>query len=188
MAKNTRTKGQREKDKILITKMYLEGHRLSDIASEIGVTYQTIQDVLKRLIKEWQTQAIKNIDELKAVELERINKLEVRAWKALEDSDGKVKKVVEKVGSLREALMNHALDPHADNEDPNKVNLDVETTTTIEKQVADPRYMKIILDCIKTRCQILGIETEDKEKENDKTPPVFTINVINPVNNDSRSS
>lgn len=179
MAKNTRTKGEREKDKVTITNMYLEGHRLSEIASVIGVTYQTIQDVLKRLIKEWQTQAIKNIDELKAVELERINKLEVRAWKALEDSDGKVKKVVEKVGSLREALMNHALD--SDYEDPTKVNLDVETTTTVEHQVADPRYMKVILDCIKTRCQILGLDVEDKEKDLDVLPSRININVVMPT-------
>lgn len=181
MAKNTRTKGEREKDKVTITDMYLKGHRLSEIAKEIGVTYQTIQDTLKRLIKEWQTQAIKNIDELKVIELERINKLELRAWKALEDSDGKVKKVVEKVGSVREALMNRALDPYDDNEDPTKVNLDVETTTTIEKQVADPRYMKIILDCIKTRCQILGLEVEEKEKDLDVLPSRININVVMPT-------
>lgn len=182
MAENTRTKAQRELDKVTITEMYLQGSRLSEIASVIGVKYQTIQDILKRLVKEWQTQAIHNIDELKAIELQRINNLEARAWKALEDSDGEVKKVVEKVGSLREAFMNNALDPYDDNRNPNQVNLDVETTTTTEKQVADPRYMKIILDCIKTRCQILGLDVENKDKDEDKVAPVFNIQVINPIN------
>lgn len=158
MAKNTRTKGQRERDEILITQMYLEGHRLRDIANQIGVTYQTIQTILQRLIKEWQSQAIKNIDQLKVIELERINKLELRAWKALEDSDGEIEKHSEKM----------------------TIN-GFETAVTRENIVADPRYMKIILDCIKTRCQILGIDTEEKEKESQFDPSKITINVVMPT-------
>lgn len=177
MSKNTRDKAQRALDKITITKMYLEGCRLREIASEIGVTYQNIQYELNKIIQEWQKEAIQNIDQLKSIELQRINNLEARAWQSLEASEGEIVKTSEKSGTI--TPVKHPED---------KIVLEGEITTTKEQQTADPRYMRIILDCIKTRCQILGIDVKDKDEDkNNFDPSKITINVNMPnMNNESK--
>ena len=140
------TKIEINKRRSEVAKMYLMGMFQYQIAAKVGVTQGQVSQDLKELNKAWAAGALDDISEAKARELAKLDLIEAEAWDAWQRSKGKtVKRSAEKKGSKK----------------------------TLEKleeteNVGDPRYLSQVENCIKGRCQLLGL-----------TDTAITINNVN---------
>jgi sigma54-dependent transcription regulator len=143
-------KGEREADLNLITELYTKGRSYREIAFEVNqrhgrkITYQTVSNEIKKLLKEWEKSRNDIIDHQKTVELAKIDRLEKTYWDGYEKSCQPVKKTsTKKKGSVKQ------------------VN-DVEMVSNEETRVGDPRFLDGIKWCIEQRCKIFGINAPQK--------------------------
>lgn len=137
----------------LVAEMYIRKMYQHDIAAELGVARQTVMADLKALQKEWQESAAVNIAESKAEQLAKIDELERQAWDAWEQSKGE-----RKISRIRGAP------GKADDSKPNIL----EKTVTTEERTGNIVYWNAVLDCIKERCKILGLNAPEQHEHNTK--------------------
>jgi len=117
-----------------VARLYLEGAFQTDIAEQLGVTQATISRDLARIRKEWISSATVNYNEAVAKELARIDNVEREAWEAWRRSQQDAVQV------------------------RSGVQAEKSTDVTIRTgQTGNPAYMRVILECVKQRCDILGI-------------------------------
>jgi hypothetical protein len=145
-----RSKGERERDLNLITELYTKGRSYREIAFEVNqrhgrsITYQTVSNEIKKLLKEWKESREDIIDHQKYIELEKIDRLERTYWDGYEKSCQPVKKSsTKKKGSVQ------------------GVN-DIEMIGSEETRVGDPRFLDGVKWCIEQRCKIFGINAPQK--------------------------
>jgi hypothetical protein len=92
-----RTRGQRERDRSLVARLYLQGETQQAIADAINDRYAnqeievklsriTIRNDIEWVRKQWLESSLVDIDEAKAVELAKIDRLEVEYWDAWQQS------------------------------------------------------------------------------------------------------
>lgn len=143
-------KGEREADLNLITELYTKGRSYREIAFEVNqrhgrkITYQTVSNEIKKLLKEWEKSRNEIIDHQKFVELAKIDRLEKTYWDGYDKSCQPVKKTsTKKKGSVKQV----------DN---------VEMVSNEETRVGDPRFLDGIKWCIEQRCKIFGINAPQK--------------------------
>ena len=143
-------KGEREADLNLITELYTKGRSYREIAFEVNqrhgrkITYQTVSNEIKKLLKEWEKSRNEIIDHQKFVELAKIDRLEKTYWDGYDKSCQPVKKTsTKKKGSVKQV----------DN---------VEMVSNEESRVGDPRFLDGIKWCIEQRCKIFGINAPQK--------------------------
>lgn len=146
MAKNTkpRSKSQIAKDRRVIARMYLSGSLQVEIAEKLGLDQSTVSRDLKTLNDEWLQSALIDFNEARALELQRINNLEIiyfEAWqRSCEDAETVVKKI--------------------------KGDGDKELQQTTKGQAGDPRFLSGVQWCIERRCKLLGLD-EPERRPND---------------------
>lgn len=143
MAAPKRTKIQREKDLLRTAELYLKGWPQYEIARELKVSQPQIAYDIKDLISRWKEKAVMNIDERKAEELAKIDRLEAEYWKGWEDSRRPTKV------STAQATTAGA--------NPGKTVTNKEITSA-----GDPRFLAGVADCIEKRCRILGLHAPTK--------------------------
>ncbi len=137
-------RGEREKDLNLITELYTKGRSYREIAFEVNqrhgrrITFQTVSNEIKKLLKEWADSRNEIIDHQKYIELAKIDRLERTYWEGYENSCNPVKKSITKKKGT-----------------PKGVN-DIETTNNEESRVGDPRFLDGIKWCIEQRNKIFG--------------------------------
>jgi hypothetical protein len=144
-----RNKPQAERDRILISKLYLEGHSQWEIHTKLGISQATVSRDIAILIRYWRISATKNIDTAMQIELTRINKLEIEYWQAWERSKEENKKK-----SIKQKYITSEL----------KQPLEISSAT--EDRNGDPRYLQGVQWCVETRCKILGINAPIKTETN----------------------
>lgn len=136
-------------EKALIVSLYLQGNsmaRVRDLAEEQTGGHRfglnTIQKYITEATTEWQASKKEMVDNHKAIELEKINRLEATYWDAWARScETQVKKTkIKKKGGDGERL---ALSQTRDDE---------------KQTIGDPRFLTGIQWCTEMRCKILGIE------------------------------
>ena len=141
MAANKRTKHEISRDRVLIARLYLRGHPQAEIAERIGVTQQQISYDLKQIQKKWAEASIGTYDELISKQLERVDALEIEAWRAwdlsLEDTEDVVRTAV----------------PDAEGE-PSMTGMTLQT----RQGKGDPRWWDRIKECIEMRSKLLGLD------------------------------
>ena len=120
-----------------VVKLYLEGHNQWDIAYKFNVNQSTISRDIRHVMNELIKTATNNLDEIRQVELSRLNRVEVEMWAAWERSQRDAETETEEFGSAAPMP---------------------KVTRKRQGQVGDPRYMTIILQCIEKRCKLLGLE------------------------------
>lgn len=138
MAKD-RKPAEVERDRRLISTLYLQGKIQAEIAFELKISQATVSRELKFLQAEWQKERVYNINEAKFKELEKLDILEREYWKAWERSQ------------------HDAVSTSAGISGGKKTQL-----TKTEAQVGDPRFLDGVQNCIKQRCAILGVEAPKK--------------------------
>jgi hypothetical protein len=139
------TPAQREANLLTVSDLYLTGKTQAHIAGVIGCSQQQVSGYLKKLYKRWQADASANIDRLKARELARLDKVEAEAWAAWERSQEDAETVTTNTGAQSG------------------------TTTKVEGQVGDPRFLERVGWCITQRCKIIGVEAPTKIAPTDPT-------------------
>jgi len=134
MAAPKRTKFERENDLQRIAELYLKGWYQSAIAKEIGVAQPQIAYDLKEIRQRWRESSIRDFDEDRNQELERIDILEREYWSAWERSkEEKTRTRQTKHGDISSA--------------------------SVEKEtlLGNPAYLSGVERCIELRCKILGL-------------------------------
>ena len=141
---------QREKDLGEIAHRYLNLHEpQAVIAAALNVDQSTVSNDLKVLVKRWQKSALMNVDEHRAAELARINRLELEYWEAWEASK------LDKKSTVAERIT--AADTR------------LKAIQRSEAQTGDPRFLAGIERCVERRCKLLGLDAPTKVAPTDPT-------------------
>lgn len=117
-----------------VAEMYRKGVLQIDIAKALGVTNGTISTDLKAIHQDWRESSLRNFDEARAEQLAKIDQVEREAWLGWERSVGKdVRRKLSQTprGPVREKL--------------------------IRNMAGDSKFLAVVLDCVKKRCDILGL-------------------------------
>jgi transposase len=131
-----RSKTEIENRRQQVSDKYLRGMPQMQIADELGVNQATISRDLAELRKEWLERSINHIDQKKAIELAKLDRLEVTFWEAWELSLKDVETITEEVGGK----------------------YGPKTTTRREGQSGNPAFLEGVLKCINKRCELLGLD------------------------------
>jgi hypothetical protein len=118
-----------------VAELYLKGWTQATIAQHLGVRQPTISSDLAVLHREWRESALRDFDAIRETQLQKLEHLEREAWAAYDRSAGtrQRKRMVARDGV--------------------KIS-EVEQW----EEAGDPRYMKIVQDCIAKRCELLDIK------------------------------
>lgn len=143
-----RSKSQIARDRRKIANLYLQGRIQADIGEELDINQSTVSRDLQALQEEWKNSSLIDIDEAKAKELAKVDRLEREYWDAWERSceDAETKR------------LEGTLAPGEDQGKPTKQIL------TRKGQAGDPRFLTGIQWCIERRCKILGIDAPSKRE------------------------
>lgn len=146
MSKPKRSKAERSRDLVLIAGLYLRGYTQHLIADEVNAAYKEDDQISRRQIgydikvlhKQWRESQLIDIDDAKARELARIDKLEFEAWEAWERSQLDAETVIEEMGGK-------------------KGSPPTRKRTETRGQTGDPRFLVIVDKCIDKRIRIFGL-------------------------------
>jgi len=140
MGTRRRSKSEIARDRRRIADLYLQGRTQTSIGEEIGVHQSAVSRDLKALQAAWLKSALIDLNDAKARELAKVDRLEREYWTGWERSyeDAEIVKQKGKPGAGGIA------------------------TESIEKtskgQAGDPRFLAGIQWCIERRCKIIGID------------------------------
>lgn len=148
-----RTELQREMDYVDEANLYLRGYTYQSIAEWIGehreydLTPSMIGMDLKRVRERWQNMYLRDVDDVKAQELARIDRIEREAWEAWDKSklDITETKALSKTDSWGEA-----------NKKPTYNRKEIQKIT----KNRDPytRFIEIVQWCVEQRMKIFGLD------------------------------
>lgn len=152
-----------EQMNLLVSAMYRQGVRQDEIGRRLALefpqksgkpyTQQAISKRIAHVRQEWASSRIENYDAKVDLELTRIDHNEVLALRAFERSIG-----VHKTVTVKHVML---VDPREGEATPSFVPAD-EITTKSERLNGDPRYLAIALDCVRRRCELLGLDAPKK--------------------------
>jgi len=125
-----------------VAKLYLEGHTLADIARQLGMLAGHVCSAVRRVILMWKAEAVFNINEAKIIEVQHVNAIEQQAWESF------------RLSQRGEAIVDQA----------------TSRITAYKKLPGDKGWMNIAKDCVRARCEILGLFAPEK------TESVVTVN------------
>lgn len=176
-----RTTIQRERDLLQVAEMYLRAETQEAIAVAIsenypsfGITRQQIGYDIKKLIKRWLKSQLINIDEAKARELAKVDRLEREYWDAWErskeDKETVTKEKIERVAAQPE-------DDKAGRADDKAGRAKVQMRS--EGQVGNPAFLSGLQWCIERRCKLLGLDAPQKQEiSGPEGSPIVATNTI----------
>lgn len=118
-----------------VGELYLLGWKQNEIAIELNIRQSTVSLDLKQIRKAWRESAIRDFDELRALELARIDKVFREAW----------------AGYVR------SQQPHQSATTDGQAGTQ-KAKRTVRNQYGDPRFLSVILDCSQARREILGLD------------------------------
>jgi predicted transcriptional regulator len=127
---------------------YVRGETQWEIARAFEVTQSTVSADLKAIRSAWLAEAVRDLSELKARELAKIDETEAQAWRAWTKSQ-------ENAEVLRARM-------RGGNSETEKVS---------KGQAGDPRFLELILKCVQKRCEILGILDRERDRDASKGQP-----------------
>ena len=140
-----RTPAQKQRDAVDIARLYIQHYTQEQIADWLGrnrpyrITRQQISLDLKGIFEEWRKESVRTLDERKAEELKRLDRIEAEAWLAWEKSKDEITRVMqEKKGGVNGTIER--------------------ATVTKEKSNGDPRFMVVIDRCVERRAKLLGLD------------------------------
>lgn len=116
---------------------YIRGESQWQIARAFEVDQKTVSRDLQAVRAEWLKEAVRDMDEVKAKELAKIDATEAEAWKGWLKSQENAEVIKQRTSG--------------EGEEETSV-----TEKVIKGQAGDPRFLEIILKCVQRRCEILG--------------------------------
>ena len=161
-----RTPAQIRKDRIDISRLYVQGYTSSYIAHWISenrdytLSSSTIRADIKNIIEEWREQYLPDIDTMKVAELARIDSVIREAWEGWYSSR-KEKESTETERTLQETKA------HARGTVAVPIFEESKSKLKTENRDGDARFLEVIDKCIARRCKILGIEAPSRHEIKD---------------------
>lgn len=137
-----RSNGELARDRRRIADLYLQGWIQADIADELGIDQSTVSRDLQTLYDDWRQSALVDINEAKAEELAKVDRLEREFWAAWLRSCEDAETVKQKGKAT------------GDGSKPQVTDIE----KTAKGQAGDPRFLQGVQWCINKRCEILGID------------------------------
>jgi predicted transcriptional regulator len=138
--------------RIRVMNLYFERRSQAQIANELGISQQQVSEDIKAAIAHYKR--LYDIDAMALIvqEVERLNRLEGKAWEAYELSrqDKKVATVNSSLGGV------------------------TTTATVVERKEGDVAFLKVILDCIGMRIKLLRLAEREVKDEQEKQMPTFS--------------
>jgi hypothetical protein len=161
MASPKRTKGQRELDLIEIAELYCQGIPQQKIATTLSSTRdytlsqpQIAYDI-ETLLERWKQQSNKPIDEHIAEELARVNNLERTYWNAWKKScNSKQSTIKESINSGKASK--------------------IKASAKVEEMMGNPSFLTGVQWCINKRCELLGLDAQNKSDGSNNTQIIIT--------------
>jgi hypothetical protein len=135
-----------------VAQLYLQGWTQQAIARQLEVVQSTICTDLQQIRREWRASSIRDFDEARAVELQKIDQLEREAWAAWERSQKPLQTAVVTGQGAGER-----------------------TRKSLTNQYGDPRFLEVVHKCIAQRRALLGLDTtvpRDLDAHDELTPDV----------------
>lgn len=123
-----------------VAEMYLRGAYQNEIAETLGVGQATISRDLAELRKEWLDRSINHIQQKKAIELAKLDQLELTYWAAWEHSKAALRICTVETGGKYGRKVDRK----------------------VEQRVGNPAFLEGVLKCIQKRCEIIGIDAPRK--------------------------
>jgi hypothetical protein len=122
------------RDQYKIASLYLKGKPMYQIAEELGLSGPTIGADMKVIQERWMAESTTKLAEAKAIELAKLNNLELEYWSGWERSKEDAVLVVEEESEKG-----------------------FKSKKQVRGQAGDPRFLDGIRECVKERCKIIGI-------------------------------
>lgn len=124
-----------------IAARYLRGEPQHTIAQAFELNQGTICRDLAAIRLAWMESSVRDFDAHKAQELAKIDEIERAAWIGWSKSQEPAESV------------------HAEEFGEKK-----KSSVTRKGQAGDPRFLKVVLECVQRRCAILGLDAEKRLK------------------------
>jgi transposase len=175
-----RTNLEREDHLHKIAGLYLEGRSQKEIAERFGLSKSQISRDLKEIHQRWKSE-IGNEKTLilRAKELERIDHLEDKASKAFERSCmAEETQSQEKISPDAAENVAGSRAKKARTAQGGRLKASIRT----KDRDGNPAFLRVIAECIKMRCALLGVEAPKKKEHSSGDKPVQLqyIEVIRP--------
>lgn len=132
-----------------VADLYREGYHQYEIARAVGVSEPQITSDLKAIRAQWLESSVRNFDEAKSEELAKIDQLERTYWQAWHKSAKDYTK--QSVKTKNNIAQGGKLIPVTNEEERKEI-----------ITFGDPRFLSGVMDCIKKRCEILGLNAPTK--------------------------
>lgn len=110
---------------------------MREVAERLECSTQTISLDLRAVRAEWQSQAMKKMEEAVEAELAKIDQTEMEAWAAWMRSQGDAEKKTEGDGGKKR---------------------------TARTQYGDAKFLEIVLRCVEQRCKLLGLDAAKRQE------------------------
>lgn len=150
MSGKRRKRSQLIRDRRRIADLYLQGWTQAAIGDELHIDQSTVSRDLVALQEAWQESALIDINEAKARELAKVDRLEREYWVAWERS-------CEDAETVKQRAI--PVPAGTDGATAPKV-ASVEKTS--KGQAGDPRFLAGVQWCIDRRCKIIGVDAPVK--------------------------
>jgi hypothetical protein len=151
-----------------VAQLYLANHSQWEVARKLKVTQACISNDLKFLREEWLARAKASTDERQALELAKLDRLELlalTAWeRSCEDAEGETTKTeLARLTRLRKAMEPKAPDKSETqqllvlDDESGLVPVKEVTTSSRKGQSGNPAFLQIVHDCIQLRAKMFGL-------------------------------
>lgn len=140
----------------LVVRLYIQGHFQSEIAIRANVSQATVHRDIKATHARWQKDPLIDLTEAKLRELARINVVEYEAWQGWQRSttaERRTKTITKGILTVKGER------GKASFEQISPAQQEVQTT----ERDGDPRFLAVVLDCVKQRRAILGLDDAVQE-------------------------
>jgi hypothetical protein len=127
-----------------VASLYLRGKFQSEISKEVNVDRCTVSRDLQVIEEEWLKSGVMDLNAAKARELAKLDEIERQAWDAWEKSR-KDSETMEVTGTAQ-----------GGKSIPDKVK------KITHRRDGDPKYLDIVLNCVRQRRDILGLDAPKK--------------------------
>lgn len=118
-----------------ITELYLQGWSQAAIATELNISQSTVSDDVQYVRKKWHESAVKNFDQLRALELQKLDYIERESWAAWQRSQ----KPAQSATVTGAGNGQH-------------------TRKSMKNQIGDPRFLQQVNHCIAQRRALMGLD------------------------------
>lgn len=134
-----------------VASLYVKNYTLVEIGKQFNppVTAKTACLWVKEVRERWIKQQVSNFDERKAVELEKLDRLESEAWRAWEES--------KKDAETKKRVVTKALRKSDDDEEGTLKIVGTVKDKTAKGQTGNPAFLAQIERIVDMRCRIFGI-------------------------------